>query len=60
MTAMHGHNFSLQIPPCLCTTMQANFIGLPAISMPVGYDSKGLPIGLHMLGKPWKEGTLLR
>jgi hypothetical protein len=39
---------------------QANFIGLPAISVPVGCDSANLPIGLQMMGHPWQEGTLLR
>lgn len=37
-----------------------NFLGLPAISVPVGHDSKGLPIGLHLIGRPWQEATLLR
>jgi Asp-tRNA(Asn)/Glu-tRNA(Gln) amidotransferase A subunit family amidase len=37
-----------------------NFVGLPAISVPVGYDSKGLPIGLQIMGKYWHEHTLLR
>ncbi|KAL6752392.1 fatty acid amide hydrolase [Haematococcus lacustris] len=39
---------------------QANLLGLPAISLPVGRDAKGLPIGLQLIGKPWQEGTLLR
>jgi hypothetical protein len=26
----------------------------------VGHDSKGLPIGLHLIGRPWQEATLLR
>jgi len=37
-----------------------NFIGLPAISVPVGYDKDGLPIGLQLIGRPWAEATLLR
>ncbi len=39
---------------------QANFMGLPAVSVPIGYNAKGLPIGLQFIGKPWAEATLLR
>lgn len=38
----------------------ANFTGLPAISVPAGYDQSGLPIGLQFIGRPWEEGLLLR
>ncbi|CAK7330349.1 unnamed protein product [Dovyalis caffra] len=38
----------------------ANLLGLPAISIPVGYDKQGLPIGLQLIGRPWGEATLLR
>eukprot|EP00898_Chlorokybus_atmophyticus_P005129 jgi/Chlat1/5617/Chrsp369S05408 len=37
-----------------------NFVGLPAISVPVGYDSQGLPIGIQLIGRPWGEASLLR
>ncbi|EFJ28089.1 hypothetical protein SELMODRAFT_270878 [Selaginella moellendorffii] len=37
-----------------------NFIGLPAISVPVGFDQAGMPIGIQLIGKPWSEATLLR
>lgn len=50
---MHAHAY-------MHAHLQANFIGLPAISVPVGSDSKGLPIGLQLLGKAWREGTLLK
>ncbi|XP_021652489.1 fatty acid amide hydrolase isoform X2 [Hevea brasiliensis] len=36
-----------------------NFLGLPAVTIPVGYDEKGLPIGLQFIGKPWSEPTLI-
>lgn len=38
----------------------ANLLGFPAISIPIGYDKQGLPIGLQLLGRPWNEATLLR
>ncbi|KAG8368550.1 hypothetical protein BUALT_Bualt15G0057200 [Buddleja alternifolia] len=38
----------------------ANILGFPAISVPVGYDKQGLPIGLQIIGRPWCEATILR
>ncbi|MCP5098628.1 MAG: amidase [Chloroflexi bacterium] len=37
-----------------------NFVGLPAISIPVGYDANGLPIGMHLMGRHWEENLLLQ
>lgn len=37
----------------------ANLLGLPAISVPVGYDQQGLPIGLQLIGRPWCEASIL-
>ncbi len=37
-----------------------NLTGLPAISVPCGYSSSGLPIGLQLVGRWWEEGTVLR
>ncbi|GLU08967.1 hypothetical protein SLE2022_258480 [Rubroshorea leprosula] len=37
-----------------------NLLGLPAISVPVGYDKQGLPIGLQLIGRPWGEASILR
>ncbi|WP_103383823.1 amidase [Pseudonocardia dioxanivorans] len=34
--------------------------GLPAISVPCGFDDAGLPIGVQLIGKPFAEATLLR
>ncbi|XP_071724014.1 fatty acid amide hydrolase-like [Rutidosis leptorrhynchoides] len=38
----------------------SNLLGLPAITIPVGYDKQGLPIGLQLIGRPWGEATILR
>ncbi|XP_042435458.1 fatty acid amide hydrolase-like [Zingiber officinale] len=37
-----------------------NLLGLPAISVPIGHDKGGLPIGLQLIGRPWNEATILR
>jgi aspartyl-tRNA(Asn)/glutamyl-tRNA(Gln) amidotransferase subunit A len=34
--------------------------GLPALSIPSGFDHDGLPIGLQLLGRPFDEGTLFQ
>ena len=41
-------------------TIPANLAGIPAISLPCGYDSKGLPIGLQFMAKHFDEETLVR
>ena len=38
----------------------ANLIGIPAVSLPVGYDSQGLPVGFQLMGRHWEENLLLR
>ena len=41
-------------------TIPANLVGIPAISVPCGYDSTGLPIGLQLMAKHFDEETLIR
>jgi aspartyl-tRNA(Asn)/glutamyl-tRNA(Gln) amidotransferase subunit A len=38
----------------------ASLAGLPAISLPAGLSDGGLPLGLHLIGKPFDEATVLR
>ena len=41
-------------------TIAVNLAGLPGISVPCGQDSKGLPIGLQMIGDCFQEKKLIR
>ena len=40
-------------------TMFSNYFGLPAISVPSGFDAEGLPFALQIVGRPWEDGTVL-
>ena len=40
-------------------TVPANLAGIPAMSVPAGYDKENLPLGLQLIGKPLGEQTLL-
>ncbi|EXC28052.1 Fatty acid amide hydrolase [Morus notabilis] len=40
-------------------SISGNFLGYPAVTIPVGYDKLGLPIGLQFIGRPWSEATLI-
>jgi len=41
-------------------TVTANIVGLCGLSLPIGFDSQGLPIGLQLLGAPFAEGKILQ
>jgi len=41
-------------------TIPVNLAGLPGLSVPCGFDRKGLPIGLQIIGKPLDEGLMLQ
>ena len=41
-------------------TLYATFAGLPAISVPAGFDDRGLPMGLQLIGRPRGDVDLLR
>ncbi|MEC4893511.1 MAG: Asp-tRNA(Asn)/Glu-tRNA(Gln) amidotransferase subunit GatA [Oscillatoria sp. PMC 1051.18] len=41
-------------------TIPVNLAGLPAISVPCGFDGQGLPIGMQLIGKVCREDLLLQ
>ena len=40
-------------------TLNVNLAGLPGLSVPCGFTSGGLPIGLQIIGQPYREAELL-
>ncbi len=40
-------------------TVSVNIAGLPAISIPVGLNSEGMPVGMQLIGNRFKEETIL-
>jgi aspartyl-tRNA(Asn)/glutamyl-tRNA(Gln) amidotransferase subunit A len=41
-------------------TIPFNVTGHPALAVPTGFSTSGLPIGLHIVGRPFDEPTVLR
>ena len=41
-------------------TSPGNLTGLPTLSVPVGFDGAGLPLGMQIIGRPFDEQTILR
>ena len=37
-----------------------NVLGLPAMSIPCGFDSRGLPVGLQIVGRAFEDSTVLQ
>ena len=40
-------------------TVSVNIAGLPAISIPCGFDKEGMPVGMQLIGNRFKEETIL-
>ncbi|KAA5544490.1 Asp-tRNA(Asn)/Glu-tRNA(Gln) amidotransferase subunit GatA [Roseiconus nitratireducens] len=49
----------IQMYLCDLFTVGANLAGVPAISLPGGFDEQGLPVGIQLQGPPLEEGRLL-
>jgi aspartyl-tRNA(Asn)/glutamyl-tRNA(Gln) amidotransferase subunit A len=41
-------------------TQPFNLTGQPAASLPCGFDSKELPVGLHVIGRAFEDSLVLR
>jgi len=44
---------------CDIFTASVNLVGLPAVSVPVGFTKSRLPVGLQIIGKPFEENKIL-
>jgi aspartyl-tRNA(Asn)/glutamyl-tRNA(Gln) amidotransferase subunit A len=55
-----GGQQQLVRPALIRYTRPFNLTGHPAASIPCGFTSQGLPIGLQIIGRPFDEATVLR
>jgi aspartyl-tRNA(Asn)/glutamyl-tRNA(Gln) amidotransferase subunit A len=49
MILQSGHN-----------TRPVNYLGFPAVNLPIGFDTNGLPASVQFIGAPFTEAKLLR
>ncbi|GMH42501.1 hypothetical protein BSKO_10420 [Bryopsis sp. KO-2023] len=59
-TSLSGESSLRRTSEMMRFVLPANFLGLPAMAVPVGKDCEGLPISLQLIGKHCTEATLLR
>ncbi len=62
MTAFeNGHAVSDPVETYLTDicTVPVNIAGLPGVSVPCGYNAKGMPIGMQLIGNTFEEATIL-
>ncbi len=41
-------------------TKVVNWLGLPAVSLPIGFTKNGMPVAMQLIGRPLAEAQLLR
>jgi aspartyl-tRNA(Asn)/glutamyl-tRNA(Gln) amidotransferase subunit A len=58
--ALEGSDAIAQARQLTRFTAAFNFTGLPALTIPCGFDANGLPIGLQLIARPWDEAGLLQ
>lgn len=63
-TVAYGVNENISDPAKMyqadICTVTVNIASLPAISTTCGYDAKGMPIGMSVIGKKWDEATIIQ
>ena len=56
----NSDGFATASLPSLRMNRPFSLLGLPAMSVPIGFDPGNLPVGLQLVSRPWGELTLLR
>jgi len=59
IVSIDGIGFPVPAALTRCTRIY-DLVGLPSISIPVGFSSNGLPIGMQIAGRPFDEALVLR
>jgi aspartyl-tRNA(Asn)/glutamyl-tRNA(Gln) amidotransferase subunit A len=59
-TGKRGTDYLDMVQALTRNTKVVNFMGLPAMTVPCGFDSRGLPIGMQLIGRPFDEVSLLQ
>ena len=55
-----GPGFATLLSQMTYCTRPANYLGLPAIAVPAGFTSNGLPTSFQLIARPFAEGMLFR
>ncbi len=59
-TLPEGESDLAMLPNLMRFVTPANLTGHPAISVPIGFDAKNMPVGLQFIGGLWEEALLLK